>query len=174
MGEKSLAASFEIVYEENFKYIYNFIYMRVLHKETCEDLTSETFTNAFKSYESYDPSKASIRTWLCAIALNTILMLKRKASTRNEIASDTLPENPYNEEMEYLYQYDINREAENILSHLSGDEREIISLRLAAELSFKEIAEVLNTTEKAAAERYRRIIIKCRKYTSGKSMDDFL
>lgn len=164
---------FETVYEENFKYVYNFIYMRVLHRETAEDLTSETFMNAFKSFDRYDPGIASVRTWLCSIAQHAVLMQLRKASTRREMVTDELPENASEDVMDTSV-YDINREAEHILSKLNDEERELISMRLAADLSFKEIAGILDTTEKAAAERYRRIVIKCRKFTTGRSMDDFI
>ena len=68
----------------------------------------------------------------------------------------------------------INREAERILSALSDKERELISLRLAAQLSFKEIADMLGTTEKGATERYRRLINKCRKITAGTEKEDLL
>jgi len=165
--------SFEEVYEENFKYIYNLIYMRVLHKETAEDLTSETFTNALKSYNRYDPAIASVRTWLCSIAINVVNMQARKASTQREVATDTIPES-MQEDNDTISVYEINKEARRILSNLNEEERHLIALRLQGELSFKEIADILGTNEKAAAERYRRIIIKCRKYTDGKSMDDFI
>ncbi|MCR4903241.1 MAG: sigma-70 family RNA polymerase sigma factor [Butyrivibrio sp.] len=164
---------FEQVYEENFKYIYNFIYMRVLHKETAEDLTSETFTNAFRSYDRFDPSIASVRTWLCSIAQHTVGMQLRKASTQREVTTDVIPESSREDE-DTLAVYEINREAERILSNLTDEERYIVALRLQGELSFKEIADILGINEKAASERYRRVIIKCRKYTDGKSMDDFM
>ncbi len=173
MGEIVSKVSFEEVYSENFKYVYNFIYMKVLHKELAEDLTSETFTNAFNSYDRFDPSIASARTWLCSIALHAVGMQYRKASTQREISTDTLPETPTEDTMD-VSAYAINREAERILSNLSDEERYLVALRLNAELSFKEIAQVLDTNEKAAAERYRRVIIKCRKFTEGKSMDDFI
>ncbi len=173
MGETIPKADFEVVYEDNFKYVYNFIYMKVLHRETAEDLTSETFTNAFKSYDRYDPQIASVRTWLCSIALHAIGMQIRKASTQREILADTLPETPTESE-DTVSVFAINREAERILSLLDENERHILALRLSAELSYKEIADLMNISEKAASERYRRVIIKCRKFTQGKSMEDFI
>ena len=173
VGEMANALTFEQVYEDNFKYIYNYIYMKVLHKETAEDLTSDTFTSALNSFDRYDPEVAGVRTWLCSIATHAIGMQRRKASTQRELATDELPETAAEDAYEDS-QYDINREAEEILSHLSDDERQLVALRLNAELSFKEIAEVLGTNEKAAAERYRRVIIKCRKFTNGLSMADFI
>ena len=172
MGER---LTFEEVYEKHFKYIYNVVYMRVLHRETAEDITGEVFVRAWQHYDSYDPDIASAVTWLCAIANNEVKMYLRRASTTREIASDSLPEvEQENEAEKRTKAWAVNREAERILATLTDDERELLSMRLAADLSFKEIAEVLETTEKAATERYRRLIKKCRKLTEGEKLEDFL
>ena len=166
---------FAQVYEDNFRYVYNVVYMRVMHREIAEDITGEVFTKAFSSYGRYDPSIASPATWLCAIANNEVKSYLRKASTSREIASDELPETETDDgEEERTSAWAVNREAERILSNLSNSERELLSLRLAADLSFKEVAEVLGINEKAATERYRRILKKCRKFTEGKSLSDFV
>ena len=167
--------TFEEIYDQNFRYVYNVIYMRVLHRETAEDLTAETFTKAFKNFMNYDPERAQPVTWLCAIAINEVKSYFRKASTSREVATDELPEVPVEEEEEgRVRTMAINREAERILSALSDKERELVSLRLSAQLSFKEIAEMLGTTEKGATERYRRLINKCRKITEGTEKEDLL
>ena len=59
MAEKT---AFEEVYEQNFKYVYNVVYMRVMHKETAEDITGDVFVKAWKNYERYDPEIASVLT----------------------------------------------------------------------------------------------------------------
>ena len=167
--------TFEEVYDQNFRYVYNVIYMRVMHKETAEDLAAETFAKAFKSFESYDPERAQPVTWLCAIAVNEVKSYFRKASTTRELMTDEIPETPTGEdEEERVRTLAINREAERILLALNDNERELVSLRLSAGLSFKEVADLLGTSEKAATERYRRLIAKCRKLTEGKKMEDYL
>ncbi|MCR5674371.1 MAG: sigma-70 family RNA polymerase sigma factor [Lachnospiraceae bacterium] len=167
--------TFEEVYEQNFRYVYNVVYMRVLHRETAEDLTGEVFVKAWQHYDSYDPDIASAVTWLCAIANNEVKSYFRKASTSREIASDELPEVEQEDEADkQASTWAVNREAERILATLDEDERELFSMRLAADLSFKEIGEVLGISEKAATERYRRLLKKCRKLTEREKLEDFL
>ena len=90
MGAES--KSFEQVYSENFSYIYNYIYMRVLHKETAEDLCSQTFLNAYTHFDSYDPAKAGVRTWLCTIARNLTTNYMTSSSVRlSEAPSHGVP-----------------------------------------------------------------------------------
>ncbi len=166
---------FAQVYEDNFRYVYNVIYMRVMHKETAEDITGDVFVKAYSNYGRYDPQIASPVTWLCAIANNEVKSYLRKASTSREISSDELPEvETANEAEERTAAWAVNREAERILSFLDEEERELLSLRIAADLPFKQVAELLDISEKAATERFRRLMKKCRKYTEGKELADFI
>ena len=168
MAEK---LNFEEVYEQNFRYVYNVVYMRVMHRETAEDITSEVFVKAWKNYDRFDPE---IATPVTAIANNEVKMYLRKASTSNEIASENIPEPETEDEAEITAStMAINREAERILSMLNQKDRDLLSLRLAAQLSFAEIAQIMEISPKAATERYRRLIGRCRKLTEGLSMSDF-
>lgn len=169
MTDVSVKLDFSMVYEENFKYIYNFVYMHVLHKETAEDVTSDTFMKALDAYDRYDPELAAVRTWLCTIARNTIINRQTSAAVRYEQASDELPEPVENDNDpigDHLKQYSINREVENILSKLTQDERELISMRYGADIPVKDIADILGIAPKACTERIRRLLAKCRKYSS--------
>ena len=55
-----------------------------------------------------------------------------------------------------------------ILCKLSEDEREFLELRYALELSNREIGRLLNISEKAVSERYRRLLEKCRRLAPAK------
>ena len=46
---------FEKFYMDNFSYIYNFIYMKVLNVHIAEDICSTTFLKAFEKFDEYDP-----------------------------------------------------------------------------------------------------------------------
>lgn len=163
MSEK---ADFATVYEENFKYVYNFVYMKVLHKEIAEDLTEDTFIKALDAYDRYDPAVSGVRTWLCTIARNTVINHQTSAAKRHEEMTDVLPEpdtaenNPVEEHIEFN---ELNREVEDILKELSREERELLSMRYAMDLQVKDIADILGINPKAATERIRRLLEKCRK-----------
>ena len=73
MSTAAVKESFEIVYEKYFSDIYNFIYGQILHRERAEDLVSDVFVKAMTNYERFDPSRASVRTWLTNIARNTLI-----------------------------------------------------------------------------------------------------
>jgi RNA polymerase sigma-70 factor (ECF subfamily) len=48
----------------------------------AEDLLQETFLRAWRAYEVYDPSRASVRTWLYRIATNACLTALEQRSRR--------------------------------------------------------------------------------------------
>ena len=157
--------SFEAVYEEHFSYVYNMIYMHLLHKETAEDLTSEAFIKAYSAYDRYDPSIASEKTWLANIA-NRLLIDNYRAKERNktDLASDEILNVIPDEEDEYEKLVDTtNQEVYQLLNKLDEEERHLLILRYFMAAKNPEIAEELGISAKAVSERYRRLLVKCRK-----------
>lgn len=167
---------FEQVYSEYFPYIYNFIYMRVVHKETAEDLCSQAFLNALTHYDSYDSSKASVKTWLCTIARNLIVNHMTSAAVRLSAPLDEEQESAtFSHEDEYeIFKDPANREAARLLSLLNEDERELLSLRYGMDMGVSEIAESYGITENAVRKRIRKTLTKCQSFTEGRKLEDFL
>lgn len=168
--------SFEQVYNDNFSYIYNFIYMRVVHKETAEDLCSQTFLNAFSHYDSYDSSKASVKTWLCTIARNLITNHMTSSAVRLNTPLDYESEqSEFAHEDEYeVFNDPANREAARLLSLLNDEDRELLSLRYGLDMSVSEIAETYGITENAVRKRVKKALTKCLSFTDGSKLSDFI
>lgn len=166
--------SFEAVYTANFSYIYNYIYMRVLHKETTEDLTSQTFLNALKNFASYDSSLSSERTWLCRIAEHLVIDHMRSfAVKKTDLYGEDCPELPVYDSCE-IFKDDVNKEVARLLSGLKSDERELLSLRFALEMPITEIAKNLGISPNAAGKRIKRILEKCRMAEGSRNLSDFI
>ena len=166
---------FERIYLENFSYVYNFIYMKVLHKETAEEICSDVFMRAFRGISSYDPQKAGARTWLCVIAKNLLINYYKKRS--NEIIEYTDEPADIAVKDDYgIMKQSANREVERLFRELSDDERELLSLRFGMELSIKEIAEMKDVSQNAMTHRIGRILDKFKKLEerSGNELSDFV
>jgi len=165
---------FEKMYQKNFSYIYNYIYMRVLHRETAEEICSEVFFRAFKNIESYDPKIAGQATWLCSIARNQIINYFQSNAVKRVELVDELPEIPVEDDYG-ITRNAINREVERILKMLSDEEREILSLHYAMDMSVKELAQVKGVSQNAMTHRLMRIREKCRRFEeeSGNKFSDF-
>ena len=167
---------FEAVYEKYFSDIYNFVYGQLLHRERSEDLVSDIFIKAMTHYEDYDPSRASVRTWLTNIARNTVIDEFRKSSKRNQLSLDD-DENtidvPYEEEYD-IFQEDTEKEVYRILQNLSPDERELLGMVYFQNMKNEEIGAVLGINAKAVSARHRRLLLKCRAMVKDADINDFL
>ena len=102
--------------------------MRVLHRETAEDLTDDVFLAALEHYGGYDPARGSVHTWLSAIAHNLVVNYRASAHTRREISVWVMPERPtpdsgWQEQGEGTLTNPVNRRACRILEKLTSEER---------------------------------------------------
>jgi RNA polymerase sigma-70 factor (ECF subfamily) len=167
---------FAVVFEEQFSGIYNYVYARILHRERTEDLVSEIFMKAMTHYESFDPSIASVKTWLVNIARNTLIDEFRRSGRAQfyYLDADTEFIEPSELDEYPIMQNPVNKEAHELLKKLSDSERELIGMIYFEGLSNPEIGEILGINAKAVSERHRRLLAKCRKIEAGKNLWDFL
>ena len=167
--------AFEVVYEKYFSDIYNYTYGQILHKERTEDLVSEIFLKAMTHYEDYDPSKASVRTWLSNIARNTIIDEFRRSAKRNmsSLDDENSVEPSFEEEYD-VFQDAVNQEVRSVLGRLTQEERDLLGMVYFQKLKNDEIAQILGINAKAVSARHRRLLVKCRELEKGKDLSDFL
>lgn len=159
--------SFEQVYELYYDKVFNFVYMRMLHKEDAEDVTEDTFIKAMNSYDGYDPGKASYITWLCTIARNSMIDHVRKAHSDKIVPFDeTFDKGAVDKEFESLTE-DTQKRVAQILAHLRPDERELLSMRYGLEMDYSQIAKIVGIEPKTAAKRVERLLKKCREIDGG-------
>lgn len=157
----------ETVYDECYDSIYKYVYMRLLNRENAEDIVQETFLKAMRSYDRFDPELASVSTWLTRIANNTMIDHLRKERHADIISYEEYKERgeePYVDDAEIVALTDYYAtQAYCILIGLKVKERLLLSMRFGLEMSYREMAEVLSSTEKAVGMKMNRLIEKCRK-----------
>ncbi|MCR4763849.1 MAG: sigma-70 family RNA polymerase sigma factor [Lachnospiraceae bacterium] len=164
-----MKASFETVYDENFKYIYNYLYTQTLHRETAEDLAMDVFVRAMEHYDGYDPERASVRTWLVTIARNCLINHRKMASYRRTENIDDAPEPGRSDE--YGFRQDaISAEVNRILAKLSPKERELLAMRYMMELDNRAIGELTGADSKTVSQRIMRLLQKCKKFADGSAL----
>src|SRR6476659_1873241 len=82
------------VYNEHVWQVYGYLAYRVRTRGEAEDLTQQTFERALRAWGRYDEQKASVATWLLAIARNVLIDHQRKEGSRTQLSldSDDMPE----------------------------------------------------------------------------------
>ena len=157
-----LPSTFESWYHEHRASVYRYVRFRVATREAAEDVTSEVFMKALRSFERYDASLAAPRTWLLRIARNAVTdhlrALKRRGSLHVTLdrVPDLVAEVPDQEER--LLREERIQTLLNGNQTLSQSDQEILSLRYGAGLSNGEIAETLAITHNAVAVRLHRAL----------------
>jgi RNA polymerase sigma-70 factor, ECF subfamily len=123
-------------------------------REEVEELVQDTFVRAFGSLEAFR-GDSSLRTWLFTIERR--LMLDRRRAERRQRAM--VPIEPSDAATEFdaldgLLAEETETRVRKAVTSLSPTQHEVFTLRVEQGLSYKEIAEVVGTTEGAARVHY--------------------
>lgn len=156
------------IYRAHARTVYRYLLSLCRNAFVAEELTQETFYQAVRSLNRYDET-CKITTWLCAIAKNQwMVYLKRHPAMLeyNEKISDMY--SPSAEDTVISRQN--RQEIIKLLHTFPEPVREVLCLRLSADLSFREIGDILNRSENWARVTYYRgkeALLKKIKKTGG-------
>jgi len=150
----------EELYTNYFKDVYFFIYSLSENKHISEDITSETFIKAIKSIDSFK-GNCDIKVWLFQIAKNSYYSYIRKHKNLLDLDSVPEKEDDFNIEKSVLSSEE-SMKIHEILHNLSEPYKEVFTLRVFGELSFKQIGILFGKTENWACVTYHRARNKIR------------
>lgn len=156
------SAELESLYRDNFQKVYNYAYYRLLNPALAEDVTSEVFVKAVASYERFDPSKASLSTWILRIAHNTLIdyYRTRKVYVSLDDLGSFEPASPD----DYPALDDRTKEVARLLTFISGEDRELVFLKYYEDKRNVEIAQLLGLNPSTVATRLRRALMTMREH----------
>ena len=150
--------------------IFNYIKSKVLDRDTAEDIFQDTFIKVIKTLKSgvYN-EEGKFLPWVMRIAHNLVIDFFRKSNRIPTIEnndeydlfkfiSDTTP----NIES-ILFQDQLVKDLQNLILELPEDQKEVLTMRLYRDMSFKEIAQNTNVSINTALGRMRYAIINLRK-----------
>lgn len=154
------------VYEEYGAYIYGIVRQLLPRKEEAEDITGDFFIRLWEKAGTYRPGSGH-RGWLAAIARNMAIDLLRKRQREELVDFQAEPEEAgrfpvpgkNSVEEEVLSALDMKEALET----LKESEREVIHLKIMAEMTFQEISELLGVPLGTVTWRYREAIKKLRR-----------
>lgn len=144
------------LYESHAQSVYRFLFSLIGEADTAEDLTQETFYQALKSMDTYR-GESTAQVWLCAIAKRLWFKeLERRKRTvpleedrLSRVAADDDPAKEYEARQERFALY-------RAMQKLDAETREVIHLRLAGDLSFRDVGEILGRSKVWARVRFYR------------------
>ena len=166
--KKAAAGSADAFEQLLLKYqapIYNLCLRMTGNPEDAADMTQEAFLKAWRSLSSFQ-FESSFSTWLYRLTTNTCLDYLRSLKRRpqcsltveddegEEQVLDVTDEAPTPEEA--LLSAEDHSQLVHALSQLEASQRQIITLRVVNDLSYAEIAEILDVKEGTVKSRLAR------------------
>jgi RNA polymerase sigma-70 factor (ECF subfamily) len=138
----------EAVYDEHVWRVYGFFAYRVESRSDAEDLTQATFERAVRAFERYDERRASVATWLLAIAQNLLIDHYRRngAKGTESIGEDGVHSDRLGEVSGPENNLGLDHELAAALADLTSRDREIVALRFGGDLTGPEIAQMTGLT----------------------------
>ena len=143
------------IYEEYFETVNKYLFCLTHDNDISEELTQETFYKAVQKIDTYK-GKCKMSVWLCQIAKNLWYdQCRRNKKTVN------VEENLFDVQAPESIESQVISNDEKIslykkMQKLDEKTREVIYLRITGELTFKEIATILNKTENWARITFYR------------------
>lgn len=150
--------------------IYNFIYSKIFDRDTAEDIFQETFIKVIRTLKRgvYN-EEGKFLPWVMRIAHNLVIDFFRK---NNRIPTfDNNDEfnifqligdgNPTAERV--MIEEQVVEDLQKLIVELPDDQKDVLTMRLYKDMSFKEIAESTGVSINTALGRMRYAIINLRK-----------
>lgn len=156
--------AFNNLVHENHRQIYLLFRRMVGDQAEADDLTQETFIKVYQSLPKFR-HESSIRTWIYRIAINKGLNYLRRMKIRQTLGLEYVDkEMEHSESKSHEASRSLLRPA---VAKLPPRQQMVVILRSFQELSFREIAVILNMTENSAKVNYshalknlRQILLK--------------
>lgn len=139
-------SSFSVLYDYYIDKIFRFIYFKVPPGE-AEDLTEDVFVKVMEKKHTFDPTKSSFSTWIYTIARNTVIDFLRARKVTSEL-TDSLEDEDDSVQPAFLTEKSLEMQNLKIaLETLAKDKQDMVILRFVDELSYQEIASILDKSE---------------------------
>jgi RNA polymerase sigma-70 factor (ECF subfamily) len=149
-SDEVVLGEFSDLYHDYFPKVFAYVYGRVQDKEVSLDIVSDVFEKAYMKMKSLR-SPDSFGSWLFTIARNEVSSHWRKekpaAKAAQEAAWETEMHRQPKSPEETLLHAERLASLAALVRQLPRREQEIIALKFDAELTNREIANVLNTSE---------------------------
>ncbi|HEV2712328.1 MAG TPA: sigma-70 family RNA polymerase sigma factor [Gaiellaceae bacterium] len=135
--------------------VYAYVAYRVGDGPDAEDLTSETFERALRYRKSYDPRKGEPVAWLLGIAKRCVDGRGARMEFASEGADEAIPSDLEEDTVRRLT-------VARAVGTLDERDRELIALRYGADLTARQIAELLGARTNAIEVALHRALGRLR------------
>lgn len=161
-AKKGDVQAFELVYKALFAPLYRYVHSKINDVDIVNDICQQTFLKFYETLATYEPEKSPL-AYLFTTAKH--LLINHHIKKTFLPFDESLFETYADESVTILDDANLHRLASSInqcLPSLTQDEQDVIRLYFYAELSYKEISEILDKEEPYLRKLKERALKKLR------------
>jgi RNA polymerase sigma-70 factor (ECF subfamily) len=155
---KANPETFARLYDRYAPNIYRYLLSRLGNVAGAQDVTSQTFLKAYEMFPRYR-HQGYFSAWLFAIARSKYVDYLRKSKNRSEISIDVV-QDPQHDLLQGVIHSERLAELKTAIGKLPEEEQELLRLRFVADLSFAEMASLLERKEDAVKKTLYRLLAR--------------
>jgi len=160
--------AFRRLYGELYGPVADYVGRRVGNSQDAEDLVGQVFQRFLEHLADYDPRRASLVSWVLALARHAVIDHHRSQAAHGAARSRTTDVTELAEvlagtgtsgaddPLATMIQDEEREQVRRWLHRQPADIREMFALRYGQELRLKEVARVMNLSEAAVKQRFAR------------------
>lgn len=156
--------AFSILYKKNYTMLYSYGRRLQMDEDQVRDIIHDIFLKLF-SNPTIIKATGTIRPFLLVSMRNAFINLRKKA--QKQVGTEILDfDFKYTVENDFWGKEkheDVKRKVDHIVKQLTPRQKEIIYLRFLYEMSYEEVAQIMNMSEQAARNLVYRTIDRIRK-----------
>ncbi|MDA1060218.1 MAG: RNA polymerase sigma factor [bacterium] len=172
MNQLKTASDLENAFNEWNNTLLRYTYARLGRKQIAEEIVQDAFVKAWRYRESFDPKKASLKSWLFIITINTLRDHFRKTKNKRE---SELHEN-FKDSTDIKGDYETDEKIDFVfkqIRHLNERDQNLIILHYREDLSIEEISSVMkmkySATKTAIHRAMNKLKVICNPVTKAKN-----
>ncbi len=156
---------FAFLVERYQRMIYAVSQRLLVDADLADEATQTTFVQAFTQLARWR-AEGSFKTWLHAIALNECRTLLRARRSARTVPLDEVPESALPATTGEAAGVD-RAAVERLVADLPPRQRSVLTLRVFADLPFREIARAEGISENAAKVSFHHAVTRLRRWLRG-------
>lgn len=161
-AQEGSAHAFALLYDYYVDQVYAYVYHRVGHRQTAEDLVGDVFLRALRRITTFRWQGVDFGAWLITIARNRVHDHFKSARFRLEAPVEEIYDTPQTSSPDDPEQAalagDLARQVREALSLLKGEQAEVLYLRFIQHLNVAETGAVMGKSDGAVkALQYRAL-----------------
>ena len=162
LAQEGSAHAFALLYDRYVDQIFGYVYHRVGHRQTAEDLVGDVFLRALRRISTFKWQGVDFGAWLMTIARNRVHDHFKSARFRLEATVEEVFDTPVQDHPDdpeqALLTADLTSQVHDAIRQLKGEQAEVLYLRFIQHLNVAETAAVMSKTDGAIkALQYRAL-----------------